>query len=139
MREELSQMLFDHRPNAGVVACISEVTRYPKHALGQSEKASRVWGRFGPPGPPAPCVLHCICIRTGIGHNPNIEWYCHCKVGARVVGCCAHVASVLWYLGYWRHNHTQTKTPSLGYADTLQDATAGWPIDDSASKSEKEI
>ena len=29
-------------------------------------------------------------------------WYCQCKVGARVVGCCAHVASVLWYLGYQR-------------------------------------
>ncbi|GFQ75908.1 uncharacterized protein TNCT_180021 [Trichonephila clavata] len=34
-----------------------------------------------------------IWIRTGIGHNPNIEWYCQSKVGARVVGCCAHVAS----------------------------------------------
>ncbi|GFX08558.1 hypothetical protein TNCV_4170571 [Trichonephila clavipes] len=45
-----------------------------------------------------------------------------CKVGARRIGYCAHVASVLWYLGYWPHNHTQTKTPSLGYADTLQDA-----------------
>lgn len=30
-------------------------------------------------------------------------WYCTCKVGARVVGCCAHVASVLWYIGYQRH------------------------------------
>ncbi|VDI18451.1 Hypothetical predicted protein [Mytilus galloprovincialis] len=29
-------------------------------------------------------------------------WYCTCKSGARVVGCCAHVASVLWYLGYQR-------------------------------------
>ncbi|CAC5420537.1 unnamed protein product [Mytilus coruscus] len=29
-------------------------------------------------------------------------WYCTCKAGARVVGCCAHVASVLWYLGYQR-------------------------------------
>ncbi|CAC5387886.1 unnamed protein product [Mytilus coruscus] len=29
-------------------------------------------------------------------------WHCTCKAGARVVGCCAHVASVLWYLGYQR-------------------------------------
>ncbi|GFW65387.1 hypothetical protein TNCV_396531 [Trichonephila clavipes] len=42
-----------------------------------------------------------------------------CKVGATAVGCCAHVASVLRYLGYWRHNNTQTKIPSLGYADTF--------------------
>ncbi|GFU94068.1 hypothetical protein TNCV_3308211 [Trichonephila clavipes] len=61
------------------------------------------------------------------------------KAGARVVGCCAHVAPVLWYLGYWRHNPTQRKTPSLGYADTLQDAATGWSSDDSASEIEKEI
>ncbi|GFQ66503.1 uncharacterized protein TNCT_546991 [Trichonephila clavata] len=74
-----------------------------------------------------------------VGHNPNIEWYCLCKVGARVVGCCAHVASILWYLGYWRHNHTQKKTSSLGYADTLQDATTGWSSNDSTRESEKEM
>ncbi|GFR21588.1 hypothetical protein TNCT_14081 [Trichonephila clavata] len=62
---------------------------------------------------------------------------CQCKVGARVVNCCAHVASVLWYLGYWRHNHKKTSSP--GYADTLQNAPAGWSSDDSASESEKEI
>ncbi|GFV52352.1 adhesion G protein-coupled receptor B2 [Trichonephila clavipes] len=78
-----------------------------------------------------------IWIRASIDHNPNIEKYCQSKVGARLVDCCAHVASVLWY---WRHNHThtQTKTPSLGYADTLQDAATGGSSDDSASESEKE-
>lgn len=30
-------------------------------------------------------------------------WHCTCKVGARVVGCCAHIACVLWYLGYERN------------------------------------
>ncbi|GFW34813.1 hypothetical protein TNCV_698011 [Trichonephila clavipes] len=53
------------------------------------------------------------CLMISIRHNPNIELYWQCKVGARVVGCCGHVASVLWYLGYWHHNRTQTKTPSL--------------------------
>ncbi|GFW49831.1 jerky-like protein [Trichonephila clavipes] len=80
-----------------------------------------------------------IGFKTGVySHNPNIESYCQDKVGARLVGCCAHLASVLWYLGYWRHNHTQTNTPSLGFADTLQDATTGWFSDDSASENEKE-
>ncbi|GFS76605.1 uncharacterized protein TNCV_1622031 [Trichonephila clavipes] len=59
------------------------------------------------------------------------------NVGARVVGCCAHVISVLWYLGYWRYNHTQTKTPNLGY--TLQDAANGWSSGNSASESQKEM
>ncbi|MCG7879800.1 MAG: transposase family protein, partial [Candidatus Thiodiazotropha endolucinida] len=36
------------------------------------------------------------------GLNPIIGWYCGCRSGARTVGCCAHVASVLWYLGYYR-------------------------------------
>ncbi|GFW94531.1 uncharacterized protein TNCV_3904411 [Trichonephila clavipes] len=78
-------------------------------------------------------------LRTGIRHNRNIGFNWQCKVGARVVGCCAHVASVLWYLGYWRLNPTQAKTPSLGYADTLKDAAKGWSSGDSASESQKEI
>ena len=32
-----------------------------------------------------------------------VAWFCHCKAGQRTVGCCAHVASVIWYLGYARH------------------------------------
>ena len=31
-----------------------------------------------------------------------LAWYCKCRVGARVVGVCAHVAAVMWYLGYGR-------------------------------------
>ncbi|CAC5385203.1 unnamed protein product [Mytilus coruscus] len=34
-------------------------------------------------------------------------WYCTCKVGARVVGCCAHIASTIWYLG---HSRWQSET-----------------------------
>lgn len=30
--------------------------------------------------------------------------YCKCKSGARVNGVCAHIASILWYLEYARHN-----------------------------------
>ncbi|GFW31700.1 uncharacterized protein TNCV_4683721 [Trichonephila clavipes] len=41
------------------------------------------------------------------------------------------------FLGYWSHNHIQTKTPSLGYDDTLQDIATGWSIDDSPIESEK--
>ena len=36
--------------------------------------------------------------------NQIVAWYCKCKAGARVVGACVHIASVLWYLGYARHN-----------------------------------
>ena len=31
-----------------------------------------------------------------------IGWYCRCRAGARVVGMCAHIAAVLWYIGLGR-------------------------------------
>lgn len=45
-----------------------------------------------------------LWIEYSEGINPITPWYCQCKAGARTVGCCAHVASVLWYLGYLRHS-----------------------------------
>ena len=33
-------------------------------------------------------------------------WYCQCKAGAKVVGCCAHISSFLWYLGLAQHLET---------------------------------
>ncbi|RNA36684.1 vacuolar sorting-associated 13c [Brachionus plicatilis] len=35
--------------------------------------------------------------------EPIIGWYCDCKSGSRVLGACAHVTSVIWYLGVERH------------------------------------
>ena len=32
-----------------------------------------------------------------------VAWFCLCKAGQRLVGCCAHVTSTLWFLGYARH------------------------------------
>ena len=43
-------------------------------------------------------------------------WYCQCKAGMRVVGCCAHVATVIWYLAYARHQDYQIPK---GYEDIL--------------------
>lgn len=28
-------------------------------------------------------------------HRPDLKWYCQFKFGVRVLGCCAHVASVI--------------------------------------------
>jgi len=33
--------------------------------------------------------------------RPIKRWYCTCKSGARTLGLCAHVMSVLWYMGYY--------------------------------------
>ena len=39
-------------------------------------------------------------------NEPIKFWYCQCKSGARLVGSCAHVASLLRYIGIHRHNKT---------------------------------
>lgn len=36
---------------------------------------------------------------------------CRCKNGLRTLGCCAHIASVLFYFGYGRHQET-IRTPA---------------------------
>jgi len=36
--------------------------------------------------------------------DPIKAYYCDCKVGARTIGCCAHIASALWYFGIAIHD-----------------------------------
>lgn len=48
---------------------------------------------------------------TWVQFSPSTEacsgsitgWYCQCKAGRRVVGCCAHVATAIWFLAFARH------------------------------------
>ena len=44
-----------------------------------------------------------LWIEYGPGLEPIKGWYCKFESGSKVVGCCAHIASVLWFLGYFRH------------------------------------
>jgi len=56
-----------------------------------------------------------------------IAWYCTCPAGARIVGCCSHVAAAIWFFGYERHQRTTTRQPSstnttnIHYADHISD------------------
>ena len=65
-------------------------------------------------------------------HTAGVNgWYCQCKVGARVVGCCAHIASVVWYLAYHRFQETRAKKYSATFGTHLLDAATeseeeGW-------------
>ena len=54
--------------------------------------------------------------------DPIRSWYCTCKSGARVVGCCAHVASVLWFLGFF-HFNKEIKLTSLNNNHIFLDAS----------------
>ena len=50
-----------------------------------------------------------------------LGWYCTCKAGARVVGCCAHIASVVWYLG-WKRWQENPLIKTRGIEQYLEDA-----------------
>jgi hypothetical protein len=41
-------------------------------------------------------------IRYSLLDNTIKAWYCQCRSGARTLGCCGHIASVIWYLSYAR-------------------------------------
>ena len=57
------------------------------------------------------------------GLNPITGWYCGCTGGARTIGCCAHVASVLWYLGYYRNETENIEAkPCKVHIDYVKDA-----------------
>jgi hypothetical protein len=49
-------------------------------------------------------------------------WYCTCMVGARVVGCCSHISSVIWYLSYARFDPRELRQQSSDYLDEFLDA-----------------
>lgn len=50
-----------------------------------------------------------------------LGYYCTCQSGARTLGACAHVASILWYLGYARHQ-PNIKYPDESLLNTTLDA-----------------
>ena len=74
-----------------------------------------------------------------IGHeNGHISsWYCKCKSGARVVGTCAHVTSVIWYLAFARHTGNDSKGVR-DWTECLMDASNVPVVDDSDTDSDGE-
>lgn len=55
------------------------------------------------------------------GLVPIVGYYCTCKSGARTLGTCAHIASVLSYLGYAKHE-INIKYPSVDLLNNVSDA-----------------
>ncbi|XP_061170430.1 uncharacterized protein LOC133179753 [Saccostrea echinata] len=63
-------------------------------------------------------TLYNLWIRFTI--SAVTSWYCQCKSGARTLGCCAHICSVIWYLGY--HRHQCNKIEKDRYMSSVDDA-----------------
>lgn len=53
--------------------------------------------------------------------NPILGYYCTCPSSARTIGTCVHVASVVWYLGYARHQ-PNVHYPSSELIELILDA-----------------
>ena len=49
-------------------------------------------------------------------------WYCKCPNGSRLVGCCARIASIMYYLAFDRYNPQHLKPRSSKYYISLTDA-----------------
>jgi len=47
--------------------------------------------------------VYILIDRAEEGIDSVSSYTCSCAQGLRTVGCCAHIATVLWYLGYARH------------------------------------
>ncbi|CAF0884185.1 unnamed protein product [Brachionus calyciflorus] len=53
----------------------------------------------------------CLKYKVFIQYDPKIEndnsideWYCTCRNGARTVGCCSHISSLIYYLSIGRYS-----------------------------------
>ncbi|XP_062568569.1 uncharacterized protein LOC134230745 [Saccostrea cucullata] len=79
------------------------------------------------------CYLCWIKFEDGV----VTSWYCRCKSGARVVGTCAHIASVIWYLSFARYSDVINLELGKNWLDNVCDA-AHIPeiVDESDSETE---
>jgi len=68
----------------------------------------------------SPSVWYDIWIRYSA--STILGWYCTCRAGARVVGCCAYCASIMWYLSFARHHPEHLKQESSSFLNSLTDA-----------------
>ena len=50
------------------------------------------------------------------GSEGVIGYCCQCKSGLRTVGCCTHIMTVLWYLGFGKYQ-PEIKQPAASLSD----------------------
>lgn len=47
------------------------------------------------------------------GRKAIMEYFCTCETGSRTVGCCSHIMTVIWYLGYGQYHHINIPNPNI--------------------------
>ncbi|KYM79406.1 Vacuolar protein sorting-associated protein 13A, partial [Atta colombica] len=54
------------------------------------------------------------------GFDPVKDCYCQYKTGAQTVGCCMYIASVLWYLEYYRYMENTSNFQFMNFLNNFQ-------------------
>ena len=76
-----------------------------------------------------------ICYDVYVQYNNEniLGWYCTCPNGSRVVGCCSHVASIIFYFSFARHSRKPLQSRSSSYYNSISDAQDYSDISDDES------
>lgn len=82
-------------------------------------------------------ATHYVWIEVNVDGNKINRYYCQCRGGARTLGCCSHVASIIWFMGYERHN-TPNYQPRIFGEDILEITKATLSVDPELGESEDE-
>lgn len=61
--------------------------------------------------------VYLLLERAEQGPQAILEHYCSCVVGKRTLGCCSHTMSIVWYMGWGRHQ--EHLTPPAQFLDTI--------------------
>ncbi len=73
--------------------------------------------------------------------NPIRGYYCTCVSGARDLGCCVHVAAVLWHMGVQRAEINPTVHPlsAVQLLQAVNDSIQYSQLDDESDHDEEDI
>ena len=81
-------------------------------------------------------ISNLIRVPTQSAHNnrivyhPTIQftnehvlgWWCDCLIGARLLGCCSHISSAIWFLSCERWQKQKRQMPSDSYMNFVTDS-----------------
>ncbi|RNA13597.1 vacuolar sorting-associated 13c [Brachionus plicatilis] len=65
--------------------------------------------------------LNSVFVRFKPNSNQldDITWVCSCKTGKRTLGCCSHVAALIYFMAIGRFNITNIPKPGLRLKDVI--------------------
>ncbi|RNA44582.1 vacuolar sorting-associated 13c [Brachionus plicatilis] len=60
-----------------------------------------------------------IIFKPNSNQLDDITWVCSCKTGERTLGCCSHVAALIYFMAIRRFNITNIPKPGLRLKDVI--------------------